>query len=84
MRKLLIGLVVVVVLIVAALFALPLLIPSDTIKGELIATIEDATGRDIRIDDLAVGHDHPLAIPAEHFGARRPCGQTPWPPRCSP
>ncbi|MCB1494556.1 MAG: AsmA family protein [Bauldia sp.] len=65
MRKLLIGLVVVVVVIVGALFALPLLIPSDTIKGELIATIEEATGRDIRID----GPVSVSILPTPHLSA---------------
>ncbi|MEP0324347.1 AsmA family protein [Bauldia litoralis] len=50
MKKLLIGLIVVVVLIVGGLFALPLIIPSETVKNELIARIESATGRDVRID----------------------------------
>lgn len=50
MKKLLIGLAAVVVLIVVALFALPLFIPSETVKAELISRIEEATGRDVRID----------------------------------
>ncbi len=50
MKKLLIGLLVIVVLIVGGLFALPFFIPSETVKAELIAQIEAATGRDVRID----------------------------------
>ncbi|MCB1499635.1 MAG: AsmA family protein [Bauldia sp.] len=50
MKKILIGLAVVVILIVGALFALPLFIPSETVRAELIARLEDATGRDVRID----------------------------------
>ena len=50
MKKILIGLAVVVVLIVGALFALPLFIPSETVRAELIARLEEATGRDVRID----------------------------------
>jgi AsmA protein len=49
-KKILIGLLVVVVLVVGALFALPLFIPSDTVKAELISRLEAATGRDVRID----------------------------------
>ncbi len=49
-KKLLIGLLILVVVIVAGLFALPLVIPSETVKAELIARIEAATGRDVRID----------------------------------
>lgn len=50
MKKLLIGLLVLVVLVVGALFALPLFIPSDTVKAELVSRLEAATGRDVRID----------------------------------
>jgi len=49
-KKILIGLLVLVVLVVGALFALPLFIPSDTVKAELISRLEAATGRDVRID----------------------------------
>jgi len=49
-KKVLIGLAVVIVLIVGALFALPLFIPSETVRAELIARLEEATGRDVRID----------------------------------
>ncbi|MBN9022102.1 MAG: AsmA family protein, partial [Rhizobiales bacterium] len=50
MKKILIGLAVVVVLIVGALFALPMFIPSETVRAELVARLEEATGRDVRID----------------------------------
>ncbi|HET7714518.1 MAG TPA: AsmA family protein [Bauldia sp.] len=50
MRKVLIGLAAVVVLIVGALFALPMFIPSETVRAELVARLEEATGRDVRID----------------------------------
>ena len=50
MRKVLIGIAVVVVLIVGALFALPMFIPSETVRAELIARLEEATGREVRID----------------------------------
>ncbi len=50
MKKLIIGLVAVVVLLVVAVLAIPFFIPLDTIKAELIAQAEQATGRDVRID----------------------------------
>ena len=50
MKKVLIGLAVVIVLIVGALFALPMFIPSETVRAELVARLEEATGRDVRID----------------------------------
>jgi AsmA protein len=50
MRKILIGLAAIVILIVGALFALPMFIPSETVRAELIARLEEATGREVRID----------------------------------
>ena len=50
MKKLIIGLVAVVVFLVVAVLAIPFFIPLDTIKAELIAQAEQATGRDVRID----------------------------------
>ena len=50
MKKILIGLAVVVVLIVGGLFALPMFIPSETVRAELVTRLEEATGRDVRID----------------------------------
>lgn len=50
MKKLLIGVAVVVVLLVVAVIVIPFVIPVDTIKAELIAEAKKATGRDVRID----------------------------------
>ncbi len=50
MKKVLIGLGVLVVLLVIVAFAVPALIPTDTYKTRLLAAIHDATGRDARID----------------------------------
>ena len=50
MKKLLVGLGVVIVLLVTAVIALPVLIPSDTIKEQIAAQVRDATGRELRID----------------------------------
>ena len=50
MKKLLVGLGVVIVLLVTAVVALPVLIPSDTIKEQISAQVRDATGRELRID----------------------------------
>lgn len=50
MKKLIIGLVAIVVLLVVAVVAIPFFIPLDTIKAELIAQAKQATGRDVRID----------------------------------
>ena len=50
LRRLIIGIVVLVVLLVGAAFAVPLFIPTETVRSELIARIEQATGRQARID----------------------------------
>lgn len=50
MKKLLIGIGVLVVLVVAAAIAAPFFIPVDTIKNQIVAQTKSATGRDLRID----------------------------------
>ncbi len=50
LKKLLIGLGVVVVLLIAAVFIVPALIPMETYKGELTARVKAATGRDLTIE----------------------------------
>lgn len=50
MKKLLIGLAVVIVLLVAAAIAVPYFIPLDTYKARIIALVKTETGRDLRID----------------------------------
>jgi AsmA protein len=49
-KKLLIGLAVVIVLIIAAAIAVPFFIPLDTYKGKIIALVKTETGRDLKID----------------------------------
>jgi AsmA protein len=49
-KKILIGLFILVVILVAAAVIVPLLIPTDTIKRELQAQVKEATGRDLVID----------------------------------
>jgi AsmA protein len=50
MKKLLIGVAVVVVLLVVAVVSVPFFISTDTYKAELIAKVKESTGRDFRID----------------------------------
>ncbi len=50
MKKLLIGLAVVVVIAIAAALAVPFLVPVDFYKGQIIARVRDATGRDLSIN----------------------------------
>ncbi len=49
MKKLLIGLVAIVVLIVVVAIAAPFFVPVDTYKNQLIARVKAATGRDLKI-----------------------------------
>ena len=65
LRRLIVGIVVLVVLIVGAALIVPLFIPTDTVRAELIARIQQATGRQARIDG-------PIAIsllPTVHVSA---------------
>ncbi|MBT5570958.1 MAG: AsmA family protein [Alphaproteobacteria bacterium] len=50
MRKLLIGLGVLVVILVGAAFAGPLFIPTDSIKADIAAEVQKATGRTLSIN----------------------------------
>jgi AsmA protein len=50
MKKLLIGVAVVIVLVIAAVVAAPFFIPVDTYKNELVAAVKRSTGRDFAIN----------------------------------
>ena len=50
MKKLLIGLAVVIVVIVAAALVVPFFIPLDTYKAKIVALVKDETGRDLKIN----------------------------------
>jgi AsmA protein len=50
MKKLLVGLAIVIVLIVVAAVAVPFFIPLDTYKARIVALVKTETGRDLRID----------------------------------
>ncbi|MGE0650408.1 MAG: AsmA family protein [Alphaproteobacteria bacterium] len=50
MKKIIIGFLVVVVVVIAAALIVPAFIPVDVYKRQIIAGIEDATGRRARID----------------------------------
>lgn len=50
MKKLLIGVAVLIVLVIIALVAAPLFIPVDTYKNELVAAVKRSTGRDFAIN----------------------------------
>lgn len=50
MKKLLIGIAILIVLIVVVAVAAPFFIPVDTYKGRVIALVKEETGRDLRIN----------------------------------
>jgi AsmA protein len=50
LKRLLIGIAVLVVLVIAAAIAVPFFIPTDTYTSKLIAAVKSSTGRDLRID----------------------------------
>ena len=50
MKKLLIGVVVLIVLVIAAAVAVPFFIPVDRYKAELVAAVKQSTGRDLEIN----------------------------------
>ena len=76
MKKLLIGLAVVVVLIIAAGVVISL-IPLDSYKGEIQARVKEATGRDLRIDgDISLSLFPPIAVSVENVGFANAPGAT--------
>ena len=54
MKKLLIGLVVVLVLVVAALFVAPPMLGNSLVKSRIIDGVKEATGRDLEIANLSL------------------------------
>jgi AsmA protein len=48
-RKLIVILGVLVILVIVAVFAVPFLIPTDTLTAKLIAAVKQSTGRDLKI-----------------------------------
>ncbi len=54
MKKLLVGLVVVLVMVVAALFVAPPLLDNSLVKSRIIEAVKEATGRDLQIGDVSL------------------------------
>ncbi len=79
MKKLLIGLGIVVVLLIAAVVVVPMLVPLDSYKGEIQAQVKEKTGRDLRIDgDISLSLLPTLAVSVENVGfANAPGAATP-------
>jgi len=79
MKKLLIGLAVLVALVVAALVAAPFLIPVETYKEQIAAATRDATGRELTIGgNFGVSILPNIALEAEDVAfANAPGASTP-------
>lgn len=78
MKKLLIGIGVVVVLLVLAAFIVPALIPADAYKGEIVSRLEAATGRTVRIDGPMTLSVLPvLGVSAEKVSVANAPGRSP-------
>jgi AsmA protein len=65
MKKLLIGLGIVVALLVAAVIALPFLVPVSVVRERVVAGVKDATGRDLTIGEMSVSVLPSLAVEAK-------------------
>jgi AsmA protein len=71
MRKWLIGIVAVIVLVVAALIVVPLLIPTEAYKGQIVERVKSATGRDLAFNgpiSLSVLPSFALTVSDVAFG----------------
>lgn len=64
MKKLLIGLGVVIVLLVVAVVALPFLVPVSVVRERIVAGVKDSTGRDLKIGEMSVSVLPSLAVEA--------------------
>lgn len=74
MKKILIGLGVVVVIIIGVMVALPALVPLDRIKAEAVTAVKEATGRDLTFKDLSVSVFPSLAVTVSDVSLSNPPG----------
>ena len=56
LKKIVIGLAVIVILVVSALLVGPALVPKDWLREEITTQVKDATGRDLVIEGLSLIH----------------------------
>jgi AsmA protein len=75
MRKLLIGVGILVLLLVVAVVAIPFFVPVDSLKAELVTKVKEATGRDLRINGKVSFSVLPrLALEAQDVSFSNPPG----------
>ena len=65
MKKLLIGLGVVVALLVVAVIALPFLVPVSVVRERIVSGVRDATGRELKIGEMSVSVLPSLSVEAK-------------------
>jgi AsmA protein len=77
MKKLLIGLGIVVVLLLVAIIVVPMLVPLEQYKGEIQARAKEATGRDLRIDgEISLSLLPVIAVSVQDVGFSNAPGAT--------
>jgi AsmA protein len=77
MKKLLIGLGIVVVLLLVAIIVVPMLVPLEQYKGEIQARAKEATGRDLRIDgEISLSLLPVIAVSVQDVGVSNAPGAT--------
>jgi AsmA protein len=75
MKKILLGIVVVILVILAVAVAAPFFIPAGVYKDQLVAQVKSATGRDLRIDGpVRVSLLPRIALEAEKVSFSNPPG----------
>jgi AsmA protein len=75
MKKLLIAAGILVVLVVGALVALPMFVPVERIKDELVAQVRNATGRDLSIQGkVSVSAFPSLSVQVSNVALSSPAG----------
>jgi AsmA protein len=75
MKKILIALGVLVVLVIGALVALPMFVPAEKIKEELVAQVKTATGRDLSIQGkVSVSAFPSLSVQVSNIALSNPAG----------
>lgn len=75
MKKLLIAIGILVVLLIGAVVVIPMMVPADKIKEELVAQVKAATGRDLAIDGkVSVSVFPSLSVQVSNIALSNPAG----------
>ncbi len=75
MKKLLIGIAIIIVIVIVAAVVAPFVVPVDAYKARLIAAVKQSTGRDLRIDGPVSLHLLPqIALSADRVSLSNAAG----------